>query len=1110
MHMNTWQQTLATLSPEKRALLEARLRKKNDVRPTAAQSNATAKDEPAPLSFAQESFWFFDQLAPGKPLYNIPQAFRLVGELNTDALQQAFTTIIERHQILRTRFTAKDGRPFQSLRENWRFELPNKDLRNLSPADREIELSNELRAEAQRPFDLANDLMLRASLLRVADTEHVLLILIHHIAADAWSLNILYKELEQLYTTFTGSRTDSLPPLPSQYTEIAARQRRAFNDAAAERQLAFWKKQLAGELPVLELPTDLPRPATPTFRGAWKAIAFPAPLATAVKELGRRENITTYAILLAAFQTLLHRYSGQDEIIVGSPIGARLESDTEQLIGPFVNTVVIRTTFTEDDSFRDVAHQVRRIALDALDNKDVPIERLIEELNISRDPSRNPLFQVMFQFLSNPPSIPRLAGMKVSRLPMETGTAKFDLNLTLCDSESGIAGDLEFNTDLFTEETIDRIITHLQTLLEAAVAQPHRRISDLTLLSRDEERKLLVTWNRTHTDYPRNSSIAELFERQVQQHPTSTALLFDNQAITYSELNRRANKLAHHLRRQGIKPQTRVAICVERSVELIVGLLGILKAGAAYVPLDPNNPSQRLHYILEDTAAAALITTRSSHPVKFSDFAGPIVFVDDAETLAGESDHNPNLEITGEDLAYVMYTSGSTGKPKGVAIPQRGVVRLVSNPNYLSITSDDVFLLFAPVSFDASILEIWGPLLNGGKLAIFPAAFTSLKQLGEVLQRHKVTVLWLTAGLFHQMVEEHIDALRPVRKLLAGGDVLPVPDVLKVLRELPETELINGYGPTENTTFTCCYSVPRNWNGRSVPIGKPISNTQVYILDKKQKPVPIGVPGELFIGGDGLAREYLNAPELNRQKFVANTLIPSTTPTLYRTGDLVRWLPDGNIEFLGRADNQVKIRGFRVELDEIECAILQHPDIREAVVIAREDSAKTKQLFAYVVCRDGATASATSLRTFLESKLPAYMVPSSFTVLEKLPLNANGKVDRKSLPVPDTTAAVSSYAPPTNADEQRLVDIWAEVLKRNQIGIHDDFFQLGGHSLLATRVVSRINEAFSSDISLQAVFEHSTIAKLANLVAAQKGTSSSNRIIPRRARSGAINQPANA
>ncbi|MDQ6632062.1 MAG: amino acid adenylation domain-containing protein, partial [Verrucomicrobiota bacterium] len=658
---------------------------------------------------------------------------------------------------------------------------------------------------------------------------------------------------------------------------------------------------------------------------------------------------------------------------------------------------------------------------------------------------------------------------------------------TLIESADGIGGDLEYNSGLLDRTSIERMIGHFQILLEGIVAAPGQRVENLPLLGHAERETILVHWNKTQTHYPRNSSIPEIFEEQVEHSPESVALIFGQEKLTYRELNERANQLAHHLQKKGVGPDVRVGLCLERSLEMIIGLLGILKAGGAYVPLDAHYPSERLAYMFEDTAAPILITEK-----KFKHLAPKkmeLICLDENENqelFSQESRANPISQVTAENLAYVIYTSGSTGQPKGVSIPHRAVARLVKKTHFMTFGPEAVFLQFAPISFDASTLEIWGPLLNGAKLVIFPPGLPSLESLSETLQREQITTLWLTAGLFHQMVEHHLDALKNIRQLLAGGDVLSVSHVAQALRGLPGCQLINGYGPTENTTFTCCYSIPKTWAGdRSVPIGTPISNTQVYILDKHLAPVPIGVAGELFIGCDGLARDYLNSPALTAQKFIPNPFSSELNAKLYKTGDFVRFLADGNIEFLGRLDQQVKIRGFRIELGEIETILAQHAELQESLVIVRESSTG-KQLIAYVVPKKDAKVTRAELRKFLETKLPDYMMPSHFVWLEKLPLTVNGKVDRRQLPPPEEIFDPNNYVAPRTPDEENLARIWSEVLGIKPIGIHDNFFELGGHSLLATQIISRVSHAFATDLPLRVLFELPTIAALAEAIRQHK------------------------
>ncbi|MDP2652369.1 MAG: amino acid adenylation domain-containing protein, partial [bacterium] len=695
-----------------------------------------------------------------------------------------------------------------------------------------------------------------------------------------------------------------------------------------------------------------------------------------------------------------HRYTGQEDIAVGSAIANRTRAEIEGLIGFFVNTLVLRADLSGNPSFREVMARVRKVALEAYGHQDLPFEKLVEELNPDRKSGRTPLFQVMFVFQNAPRSDLELRGLDVQSVRTDSDTAKFDLTLSVVEGAGELKASLEYSTDLFEAGTIARMLGHFQRLLEGIVADPERRLSELAILTEAERRQIVVEWNDTGRDYPKDKCIHELFEAQVERTPDAVAVVFEDRQLTYRELNARANQWAHYLKKRGVGPEVLVGVCAERSVEMVVALLAIVKGGGAYVPLDPQYPKERLKFMLEDTRASIIVTQRRLRD-RLPSHEATVVYLDDEAAWATEPDENPVAAIRPENLLYVMYTSGSTGIPKGVSVVHRGVVRLVKNTDYAELTSDEVFLQFAPISFDASTFEIWGALLNGAKLIVFPPHTPSLEELGRFIESYRVTTLWLTAALFHQMVEGHLSRFKGVRQLLAGGDVLSVRHVEKCLHELRNCRLINGYGPTENTTFTCCYPMtdPKQL-GHSVSIGRPIANTQVYVLDVRGNPAPVGVPGELYIGGDGLARGYLNQPELTREKFVPNPFSDEPGARLYRTGDLVRYRSDGTIEFLGRLDHQVKIRGFRVELGEIEAVLAQHPTVRETVVIIREDVMGEKRLVAYVVPSQEPAPSTSELRGFLQQKLPDYMMPSRFVFLECLPLTANGKVDRRALPVP--------------------------------------------------------------------------------------------------------------
>jgi aspartate racemase len=1059
---------LAALSPEKRALLEARLiGKKNPFEEPRGEQSSPA---PLELSFAQKSIWFLDRLEPQSAFYSIPQAMRIKGKLNVEALRKSFQTVIARHKVLRTQIFVEDGQPQPRIASGDEFHLPIVSV----AADERENVRDMIDDEAKRPFDLEKDLMLRARLLRLNEREHILLLTVHHIASDLWSFRVLYRELAAFYEAFDRNTEPNLPALPFQYSDFARSQREFLESKNCQAQIEFWRQQLAGDLPELNLPSDHPRPKTQRFRGARQQVRISKEISDALKSLSQKEGVTLFITLFAAFQTLLHRYSGQNDMIIGSPFGGRNRFETEDLIGYFLNTLALRTDLSGDPSFRELLRRSRDTVLGAFSHREIPFEKLVDELRLPRNGNQNPVFQNIFQFQPGGVPILELAGTEVELLESESGTSKMDLIFTLAEDRDGLTGNLEYNTDLFEAITIERMLNHYKRLLRSVLKNPSQKISELELLDDSENEQVVAVWNKTATDYPRNKTIHRLFEEQVAKAPGAIALAFGAQELAYRELNNRANRLARHLVECGVKNDSPVGICLDRSPELIIGILAILKAGGAYVPLDSNLPKERLQLMLDDAAVSIVVTdkdfsfskARKVHPQNFSD----------ADADLGTAMRN--VGCSPENLAYIMFTSGSTGKPKGVAVPHRAVVRLVKETNFMTFSAEDVFLQFAPVSFDASTLEIWGALLNGAKLVIHPPELPSLEELGEALRENKITTLWLTAGLFHEMVEHHIESLRGIKQLLAGGDVLSVSHVKKVLEKFPACQLINGYGPTENTTFTCCYPVPKNWNGqRSVPIGKPISNTQVFILDRYLRPAPIGVPGELFIGGDGLARGYLNAPDLNAEKFITSPFHPDQR--LYKTGDNARWLADGNLEFLGRLDHQVKIRGFRIELGEIESAISNHPAVRQSVVVARENSALDKQLLAYFTTEPGVSLAENELQTYLEQTLPHYMMPASFIEVEKFPLTQNGKVDRSRLPAPENSSVPMQIISPRDGMEQTLFKIWSDVLGRNRFGVHENFFQLGGHSLLATRVTSRIAEQFQASVSLREIFEHPTIAGLA-------------------------------
>jgi amino acid adenylation domain-containing protein len=1096
----------ATISPRpqlneaQQALLKKRLQQARAV--TAAPSDVTGiprreTRENLPLSSAQLRLWFIDQLEPGSPVYNMCEGVRMRGVLSVPALERALNAIIRRHEILRTNFIAVDGNPVQVIAEERPLSLVVHDLSALPAEGREARLGELIHDEARLPFDLRTDPLMRVLLTRLEPEEHVFMFTMHHIISDGWSLGVFFDELASFYEAAVAGGEGCLPDLPLQYGDFVLWEKERLQGGVLTRQLAYWKRQLQGRLPVLELPADHPRAVSSVSRGATKALPLPSVLSRKLKALSQQEGVTLFMTLLAAFQTLLHRYTGEEDIVVGSVVAGRPQVSLEKLIGFFVNTLVLRESLAGDPTFRELLARTQETTLEALAHQELPFARLVEELHPDRNLSGNPLFHVMFVLQNTPAKPARLPGLSLQPLEVESGAAKFDLLLIMTETPDGLNASVEYNADLFEGGTIARMLGHLHVLLEGIVENPDRRISTLPLLTPGERRQLLVDWNRTETGYPRDRTIGQLFDEQAALTPKAVAVVCGTKRLTYRELDEWAGLIASRLRRHGVGPDVLVGVFLERSLELIVSLLAIIKAGGAYVSFDPASPVERLGFMLKETQAPVLLTMtkldRSVTALMEASLAAGSLVNPAVIRLDASSSNEPDgtvkdpLPLTPDNLAYVSYTSGSTGTPKGVCVSHRGVVRLVRETNFARFESSDVFLQLASVSFDASTLEIWAPLLNGGRLVVFPPGQFSLSGLGECIEKNGVTVLWLTAGLFHQVVEEHLGYLKNVRLLLAGGDVLSVPMVARTLRELPLTQLINGYGPTENTTFTCCHLVPGSLaeaETRSVPIGRPIANTQVYVLDKNHQPVPVGVPGELYTGGDGLARGYLHRPELTAEKFVTQSFDGTTDVRLYKTGDRVRWLADGNIEFMGRMDRQVKIRGFRVEPAETEAALLTHPAVKNCAVIVGKDPSGEKRLVACVVAKPEEKSGPAEWGDYLRLRLPDYMVPSAFVALDDLPLSPNGKVDCAALLLSagETAEPAESRTEPRDELERTLAGLWEEVLGVKSIGIHDRFFEMGGHSLLAVRLLAKIEKTFKRKLPVSAVFQHPTVAELGELL----------------------------
>ncbi|AUB41615.1 Glutamate-1-semialdehyde aminotransferase [Nostoc flagelliforme CCNUN1] len=1040
-----------------------------------------SRDKNFPLSFAQQRLWFFDQFEPGSPSYNLPRTVRLQGKLNIDALSASLSDIIKRHEILRTSFAISDGQPIQVISPSVNLKLPVVDLQHIPQQQREVELYRLAKEEAQTGFDLTQAPLLRVKLLRLDGEDHVILLTFHHIVSDGWSTDILIREVAAVYTTFCAGRPSSLPQLPIQYADFAVWQRQWLEGEALNNQLAYWQKQLSGELPILQLPTDRPRPTVQTYAGKTLSFVLPTSLSEGLKTLSKQEGVTLFMTLLAAFKTLLYRYTNQTDILVGSPIANRNRAEIENLIGFFINTLVLRSNLSGNPTFRDLLKQVREVALGAYAHQDLPFEKLVEEIQPERNLSHNPLFQVMFVLQNAPMRQLELSGLRVEPLENNSTTAKFDLTLVIEDVEQGLIANFEYNTDLFDEITISRLAANFEVLLTGIVTNLQHHLSELPLLTATEEQQLLG-WSQGEISLQPELCLHQLFEEQVEKTPDAVAVVFENEKLTYQELNQRANKLAQYLQQLGVKPEVLVGICVERSLEMVVGLLGILKAGGAYVPLDPTYPQERLAFMLENSQVPVLLTQQHLLESLPAHTARTVCLDINWEIIAQETAENPVHSVTPDNLAYVIYTSGSTGKPKGAMNTHQAICnRLLWMQDYCKLTTADRVLQKTPFSFDVSVWEFFLPLLVGARLVVAqPEGHRDTNYLVDVITQQQITTVHFVPSMLQVFLEQSgVEKCKSIKQVICSGEALPVKLEKRFFQRL-DGELHNLYGPTEaaiDVTFWKCQNFPSS--ALTVPIGRPIANTQIYLLDQYSNPVPIGATGELYIGGVGLAKGYLNNSELTTEKFIPHPFSKKPGARLYKTGDLARYLPNGNIEFLGRIDYQVKIRGFRIELGEIESVLNQHPDVEVNVVVVREDKPGDQRLVAYIVSKSQPDINTSELRAFIQEKLPSYMLPTAFVILDKLPLTPNGKVDRKALPAPGTSMGLeASFVPPRTPTEQMIVDIWADVLGQEKIGIYDNFFNLGGHSLLATQVISRLREALKIDLPLRSLFENPTVINL--------------------------------
>ncbi len=1103
--MSNISERLANLSlQEKRVLLAQLLREK-----------ASRVTSSYPLSHGQQALWFLYQSAPESAAYNGTFTVRIRSNLDVRALQSAFQALIARHPMLRTTFPMRGGKPIQEVHGYQEVCFEETDASTWTWD----ELTRRVVAAFKRPFDLERGPVLRVNLFTRSVQDHILSLAIHHIAGDGWSGWMLMDELRVLYPVEKNGTRASLPPLTLSYEDYVRWQDKMLASSEGERLWDYWRQQLAGELPVLNLPTDRPRPPVQTYQGASHVFKLTGELTQRLKGLAQVEGATLYMILLAAFQALLHRYTGQEDILVGSPTAGRSQPEFAGILGYFVNPVVLRADLSGNPTFKAFLTQVRQTVLAAIAHQDYPFPLLVERLQPKRDPSRSPLFQTLFvlqkpQQLEASVAVSKLGGtgnrvnwggLELELFEIAQQEGQFDLTLAMREIESGLKGVLAYNSDLFEAATIARMAGHFQTLIEGIVANPEQRIADLPLLTEAEQHQLLVEWNDTQADYPFGKCIHQLFEVQVERTPDAVAVVFEDQELTYRELNARANQLAHYLQGLGVCPEVLLGICVERSVEMVVGLLGILKVGGAYLPLDPAYPSERLGFIVEETQVPLLLTQK--HLVEELPQRGvPVVCLDtDWEEIARESTEPPVSEVTPQNLAYVMYTSGSTGKPKGVQINHAHVWHYIQGiSKVLPINANDVYLHTASFSFTASVRQLMLPLSQGATSLIATREQTQTPlSLFKLIQKQGVTVsdgvpsVWRYGLMALESLDEvHTEVLREskLRLIVFGGELLPYQLLNKLRNQFKnQPRFFNVLGQTE-TLGHSVYSVPEDWDQEQgyVPVGYPLSHVeQVYILDDHLQPVTVGEPGELHVAGASLTRGYLNRPEVNAEKFISNPFHPQSEQRLFKTGDLARYLPDGTIELLGRVDFQVNIRGMRVELGEIESLLESYPSVKEAVVIAREDAPGDKRLVAYIVSKlssdeSNQTRLTRELRSFLTQKLPDYMVPNAFVLIDALPLTPNGKVDRRVLPPPNLSRRSRDFVAPRTSTEEVLAAIWADVLGLEKVGIYEEFLELGGHSLLATLIISRLREAFSIELPVSELFEFPTVAGLSEQIDAAR------------------------
>jgi len=1086
--MSDLSKRIAALPEEKRKQLLAQLNKSNPKVAALKMERQDRSKNSFPLSFAQQRLWFLDQLEPNTSTWNIPIGFRLTGNLNEEALQNAILKIVERHEVLRTTFAIENGQPVQVIQPTGNVHLSIRDLTRLSSKARNVEFHKLAKEESGQPFSLATGPLFRPILFRLSADQYCFLLIKHHIISDAWSIGLYLKELRYFYNEACGFTQKPLPEIKIQYADFSVWQREWLRGSELQKQISFWKELLGSHPPVLQLPLDKPRPSVQTFPGEVAQVKYSVELCNRVRELAKTNGATMFMALLSAFKILMQRYSGQDDIVVGSPIAGRNRAESEALVGFFVNNMVLRTDLSGDPTFLEVLSRVKKMSLSAYAHQDLPFEKLVEELQPDRDLSLPPLFQVLFVFQNAPVEHLEFQDVKLRRVVSKHRTSRFDLTLYMAEKAKGpkrLVGVFEYNTDLFEEETIRRMISHLEQILWAIVEKPEIKIANVPLLSAAEFDKLIKRWNETGEEYSDTLCFQQLFEKQVAATPDAVAAEYSSEKITYLQLNKRANQLAIYLQDSGIGGDDLVGICMERSIDMLVALLAVMKAGAGYVPADPAYPKDRITYMLEDAKVSALIS--ESKTLQYIgqanlqcnalaiDVEWPEISRNDASNLQPVSAAN--------GLAYVIYTSGSTGRPKGVAISHQALINfLTTMQRKPGLVEADRLLAVTTLSFDIAGLELYLPLLTGATVVIASREISADgRKLASTLDEAKISIMQATPATWRMLLDAGWTGDKKL-KALCGGEAMPR-DLAEKLVERTES-LWNMYGPTETTIWSAVQKVDKT--DRPIPIGKPIGNTKVYILDKNFNPVPTGIFGELYIGGDGLARGYLHRSDLTAEKFIPNPFAEKEGARMYATGDSARFFKDGSIDFVGRLDHQVKVRGFRIELGEIESSLVKRNDIDKAVVIVREDKPGDKRLVGYLIA-SGSEATLADLRTHLLETLPEYMLPSAYVYLDAFPMTSNGKIDRKSLPAPESGRPElgADYVAPKSELERAVALAWEKVLDIEKVGVNDNFFDLGGHSLLLVQVQTILSEKFRRDFSILDFFRYPTIETLAQHISAE-------------------------